>query len=56
MALQAGLQLLNYDLFVEECKEEYFSAIREGLDRNYTRMEQLFTKLIENSFASSQAY
>ena len=56
MALQAGLPLLNYDLFVEEYKEEYFSAIREGLDRNYTRMEQLFTKLIENSFASSQAY
>ena len=53
MALQAGLPLLNYDLFVKECKEEYFSAIQEGMDRNYTPMEQLFTKVIENSLVSS---
>jgi len=53
MALQAGLPLLNFNLFVKESKEEYFSAIQEGLDRNYTPMEQLFTKVIDNSFTSS---
>jgi len=53
MVLQAGLPLLNFDLFVGERKEEYFAAIQEGLDRNYTPMEQLFAKIIENSFISS---
>ncbi len=49
MALQAGLPLLNYDLFVKESKEEYFAAIQEGMDRNYEPMEELFTKVIESS-------
>lgn len=53
MALQARLPLLNYDLLVKECKVEYFAAIQEGMDRNYTPMEQLFTEIIENSLASS---
>ena len=53
MALQAGLPLLNYDLFVEECKEEYFVAIQNGMDRNYEPMEKLFSKIIENSLAAS---
>ena len=53
MALQAGLPLLNYDIFVEEKKAEYFSAIQSGLDRNYAPMEQLFTRIVENSLASS---
>ena len=51
MALQAGLPLLNYDLFVKESKEEYFAAIQEGMGRNYLPMENLFTEIIENSFA-----
>ncbi len=49
MALQAGLPLLNYDLFVDEHKEEYFAAIQEGMDRNYTSMEQLFSEVIKIS-------
>lgn len=53
MALQAGLPLLNYDLFVDECKTEYFAAIQQGLDRNYQPMQLLFTKIIENSLAAS---
>lgn len=53
MALQAGLPLLNYDLFVVERKEEYFTAIQQGLDRNYVPMEQLLAEIIEYSISSS---
>ncbi len=31
MVLQAGQPLLNYDLLVEERREDYFSAIQEGM-------------------------
>jgi cell filamentation protein len=52
MALQAGLPLLNYDLFVAERKAQYFAAIQDGMERNYHSMEALFIKVIENSLVS----
>lgn len=54
MALQAGLPLLNFSAIVEEKKkQEYFSAVQEGLDKNYAPMERLFSEVIERSLASS---
>ena len=49
MALQAGLPLLDFSDWAERKKEEYFSAIRIGLDRNYDPMTQLFLETIKLS-------
>jgi cell filamentation protein len=49
MALQAGFPLLNFGLITGEKKEEYFEAIRAGLDKNYEPMEKLFLMIIEKS-------
>ncbi|MBN1956937.1 MAG: Fic family protein [Desulfuromonadales bacterium] len=49
MALQAGLPLLDFGELAGERKEEYFSAVRAGLDRNYQPMKQLFKAIIEKS-------
>ncbi|OEU69400.1 MAG: cell filamentation protein Fic [Desulfuromonadales bacterium C00003093] len=49
MALQAGLPLLDFSDWVDEKREEYFSAVRAGLDRNYEPMAQLFRDVIRHS-------
>lgn len=50
MALQAGLPLLNFSsIAAEEKKEQYFAAVRAGLDRNYKPMEKIFSEIIEQS-------
>jgi cell filamentation protein len=51
MALQAGLPLLDFSLIAEEKKENYFAAVRAGLDRNYRPMERIFAEVIERSLA-----
>ena len=48
MALQAGLPLLDFSEMAEK-KDEYFSAVRAGLDRNYAPMKQLFQDIIRRS-------
>jgi len=53
MALQAGLPPLNYDLLVDERKEDYYAAIQTGLDKNYVPMEELFLEIIKHSLTSS---
>jgi len=53
MALQAGLPLLDFSGFEKERREEYFTAVRYGLDRNYEPMEKVFTDVIDRSL---QAY
>lgn len=54
MALQAGLPLLNFSAIAEEeKKQEYFSAVQAGLDKNYAPMERLFSEVIERSLVSS---
>lgn len=52
MALQAGLPLLDFSSIAEEKKQEYFSAVQAGLDKNYAPMERLFAEIIERSLAS----
>jgi cell filamentation protein len=53
MALQAGLPLLDFSLIADEMKENYFVAVRAGLDRNYRPMERIFAKVIGRSVAGS---
>ncbi|UFS72101.1 Fic family protein [Geomonas sp. RF6] len=48
MALQAGLPLLDFGE-LDSLREEYFAAVREGLDRNYVPMKQLFEIVIDSS-------
>jgi len=53
MALQAGLPLLDFGTIAGEKKENYFAAVRAGLDRNYRPMEKIFSGVIERSVAGS---
>lgn len=49
MGLQAGLPLLNFGEMAGGRKEEYFAAVRAGLDRDYQPMTRLFVDVIELS-------
>jgi len=53
MALQAGLPFLEFSGFEKERREEYFTAVRYELDRNYEPMAKVFTDVIDRSL---QAY
>lgn len=53
MALQAGLPPLDFSEFEGERKEEYFAAVRKGLDRDYQPMEKFFNAVISRTL---QAY
>ena len=49
MALQAGLSFLDFSGFEKQRREEYFAAVRYGLDCNYELMEKVFTDVIDRS-------
>lgn len=49
MALQAGLPQLEFSEMIGFRREEYFAAVRAGLDRNYQPMKKLFSDVIERS-------
>mgnify|MGYP001157802174 FL=1 len=51
MALQANLPLLDFRPIGGRRKEDYFAAVRAGLDRNYKPMEEIF-QLVLNRTAS----
>jgi cell filamentation protein len=53
MALQAGLPLLDFSLIRGRKKQEYFAAVRAGIDRNYEPMKKIFSEIIEKSFPAS---
>lgn len=42
MALQAGYPPLDFFTIKKKKKEEYFAAVRAGMDRNYLPMESIF--------------
>ncbi len=46
MALQAGLPFLDYSKLKGKKKDFYFSAVREGLNKNYAPMQQVFSDVI----------
>jgi len=49
MALQAGLPLLDFSSIKGKRKQEYFAAVRAGLDENYGPMEGIFEEVIAKS-------
>ena len=49
MALQAGLPILEFSEMVGSRREEYFAAVRAGLDMNYKPMQRLFSDVIQRS-------
>jgi cell filamentation protein len=49
MALQAGLPLLDFSVLDGLRREEYFAAVRAGLDTDYQPMKRLFMDVIERS-------
>jgi len=49
MALQAGLPILEFSEMIGNRKEEYFAAVRAGLDMKYEPMQRLFSDVIQRS-------
>ncbi len=52
MASQAGLPILDFTCIKGKRKDEYFSAVRSGLDNNYNPMEEIFALVIQRTLAS----
>jgi cell filamentation protein len=50
MALQAGLPLFDFESIRGRKKQEYFLAVRSGLEKNYSPMRQIFLEIIQRSF------
>lgn len=46
MALQAGFPPLDFSAIKGQKRQEYFAAVRAGLDYNYTPMEEVFRGVI----------
>lgn len=46
MALQAGLPPLDFTDIERSNRNDYFAAVRAGLDRNYEPMKSLFNGVI----------
>lgn len=49
MALQAGLPPLNFTAVRGRRRQEYFAAVRAGLDRNYRPMEIILSGVIQRT-------
>lgn len=49
MALQAGLPPLDFGGIKGKKREEYFAAVRAGLDNNYETMERIFNDVIRRT-------
>jgi cell filamentation protein len=55
MALQVGLPPLDFRSIKGKKKQEYFSAVRAGMDRNYKPMEKVFSEVLRKSLGTSSA-
>lgn len=49
MALQAGLPPLDFSELQGEMREEYFAAVRAGMDRDYRAMTKIFAGVIDRT-------
>lgn len=56
MTLQAGLPLLDFSELDGARREEYFAAVRAGMDMNYQHMKRLFNDVIERSLKISEEF
>jgi cell filamentation protein len=54
MAVQAELPLVDFHDWSGKKKEEYFSAVRSGMDMNYEPMRNLFLEVIEKSVQKAE--
>jgi len=52
MALQARLPFLDFSYLKDQKKDEYFAAVRSGLERDYKSMEKIFNDVIYRSLKS----
>ena len=55
MALQARLPPLNFGSVRGRKRQQYFAAVRAGLERNYEPMERIFSAVIRRTLEISQA-
>lgn len=55
MALQAGLPPLDFRLIKGKKKQEYFEAVRAGMNRDYKLMEKVFSEVLLKSLGTSSA-
>lgn len=49
MALQAGLPPLDFGRITGRKRQEYFEAVRAGMDRGYKPMENVFNDVIRRT-------
>ncbi len=49
MALQAGLPPLDFSEMAGHLKEDYFAAVRAGLEQNYEPMKEMFDVVIKET-------
>ena len=49
MALQAELPPLDFAGIKGRTRQEYFAAVRSGLDRNYEPMERIFSDVVRRT-------
>ena len=49
MALQAGLPPLDFGSITGRKRQEYFAAVRAGMDRDYEPMEKIFSDVIRRT-------
>lgn len=54
MALQAGLPSLDFSAIKGKKRQEYFSAVRAGMDNNYEPMEKIFTAVISRTLRTQK--
>ena len=47
MSLQAGIEIAGFESLVQRRREEYFAAVRAGLNMNYSPMCELFSSIID---------
>jgi len=55
MGLQARLPPLNFGSIRGRKRQEYFAAVRAGLERNYEPMERIFSAVIRQTIEISQS-
>lgn len=52
MATQAGLPLLDFSSLKGKKKDEYFAAVRAGLDRDYRPMSGIFEAVVKKTLSA----
>lgn len=54
MAMQADLPMINFNALQGKKKEEYFAAVRAGLDKNYKPMGKILKQIIAEAMDSNR--